>query len=163
MKNKKNSLAITALAALAVLLTASLALAAETTRPEYVAAVEPICQANTQANERILGGVRKQVKQGKLKPASVRFSKAAKALKSTIGELKAVPQPPADQPRLAKWLRDVGAEAALFESAAAKLRAGNRIAAQAIVVRLTHNANLANNVTLPFEFRYCRFEPSRFT
>jgi hypothetical protein len=37
---------------------ASLAFAAEVSRPEYKAAVEPICKANTKANERILKGVR---------------------------------------------------------------------------------------------------------
>jgi hypothetical protein len=163
MNSKRLSLPIAAIATLAVLAAASLALAAEVTRDSYRAAVEPICQANTAANERILGGVRQEVKQGKLKPAALKFSKAAQALKRTIAELKAVPQPAADEARLAKWLGFVGTEAALFETGAQKLKAGNKTAAQSVVIRLTHNATLANNVVLPFEFRYCRFEPSRFT
>jgi hypothetical protein len=32
-----------------------------------------------------------------------------------------------------------------------------------MVVRLAHNANLANNQVLVFEFTECRFEPSKFT
>jgi hypothetical protein len=150
-------------AAIALLATASLALATEVTRDSYREAVEPICKANTQANEKILGGVRKQVKQGKLKAASRQFTKAARALRKTIVQLKAVPQPEADQARLAKWLGFVGTEASLFEKVAKKLKEGNKVGAQAMVIRLTHNANLANNASLPFEFEYCRFEPSRFT
>jgi hypothetical protein len=163
IKNKKLAPALAALTLLGLLTVALPVAASEVTRDSYRAAVEPICQANTTANERILGGVRRQVKQGKLKPASLKFAKAAKALKRTVAELRAVPQPAADEARLAKWLGFVGTEAALFETAAQKLKAGNKTAAQSVVIRLTHNATLANNVVLPFEFRYCRFEPSRFT
>ena len=163
MSNNRLSLTTAAIAVLAILATASLALAAETTRAEYVAAVEPICKVNTKANERILGGVRAEVRKGKLKPAARQFAKAASALKGTLAELKAVPRPAADQAKLAKWLKYVGAEASLFESTAKKLRSGDKVGAEAMVIRLTHNANLANNLVAAFEFEYCRFEPSRFT
>ena len=156
-------MAIVAIVALAVMATASLALAAETTRAEYVAAVEPICKTTTKANEKILGGVRTEVKKGKLGPASKQFSKAASALKKTLVQLRAVPQPPADQAKLTKWLKYVGTEASLFEAASKELKAGDKTGAQAMVVRLTHNANLANDLVAAFEFEYCRFEPSRFT
>ena len=43
---------------LLVLSCASLAFADEISRPEYKAAVEPICLSNTKANERILSDVR---------------------------------------------------------------------------------------------------------
>jgi hypothetical protein len=156
-------MAAAAIAALAVMTTASLALAAETTRTEYVATVEPICKTNTKVNERILGGVRAEVRKGKLKPAARQFAKAASALKGTLAELKAVPRPAADQAKLAKWLKYVGAEASLFEATSKKLKAGDKTGAQAMVIRLTHNANLANDTVASFEFEYCRFEPSRFT
>jgi hypothetical protein len=102
---------------------------AEVTRESYKEAVEPICKTNTQANERILKGVRKDVKQGKLKLAGSKFSKAATALHKTLVQLKAE----------------------------------DKSGAQATVIRLTHNANQANNQVLGFEFHYCRFEPSKFT
>ena len=154
-------LAMTA-AALA-LLGVSAAAAAEQTRETYVAAVEPICKSNTEANERILGDVKQQVKEGKLKPAAAQFGKAAATLKRAAAQLKAVPQPSADQAKLAKWLGYVRAEADLFESVAKKLKAGDKNGAQAMVIRLTHNANLANNQVLAFDFTYCRLEPSKFT
>ncbi|HEX3733542.1 MAG TPA: hypothetical protein VHU86_00155 [Solirubrobacterales bacterium] len=151
------------MAAALLALAAALAAASEVSRNSYREAVEPICQANTRANERILGGVRSEVKRNRLGPAALRFAKAAKALKRTLRELQAVPQPAVDQPRLARWFRLVGAEASLFERVAAKLRASQKGAAEAMVIRLEHNAQLANDAVLPFEFQYCRFEPSRFT
>jgi len=147
----------------AVLATASLAFAIETTRAEYTTQVEPICKANTQANEKILKGVRGEVKQGKLGPASKQFTRASAALKKTLRQLRAVPRPAADEARLAKWLGYVKTEAELFGSTAKKLAAGNKVGAQAMVIRLTHNANLANNQVLGFDFTYCRFDPSKFT
>jgi hypothetical protein len=148
---------------LLLVLAVPFAFGAGPTRDEYTAQVEPICKADTKSNERILGGVRKQVKEGKLKPAATQFQKAATALKKALAELKTVPQPEADKAKLAKWLGYVKTEAELFESVAKKLKAGDKTGAQAMVIRLTHNANLANNQVLAFDFTYCRLEPSKFT
>ena len=146
-----------------VLATAALALAAEVSRESYVAAVEPICKSNAQANEKILKGVKAEVQAGKLAPAGVSFLKAAAALKKTYSQLAAVPQPTADAAKLDKWLGYVKTEAALFEAAGKELKADNKVKAQAMVVRLEHNANLANDQVLGFEFTYCKFEPSKFS
>lgn len=139
------------------------AAAAEVTRDSYREAVEPICKQNTEANERILGGVHAEVRAGRLRPAAVRFTRAGKELKKTVRQIKAVPRPSADTARLSRWLGKVEAEAHLFEVVAAKLRAGEKAQAQRVVVKLTTNANAANRVVFPFEFEYCRLEPTRFT
>ena len=152
-----------ALAAAAMLAIALPASAAEQTRETYREAVEPICKANAKANQRILAGVRQQVQRNKLKPAAAKFTKASRALKKTWRQLKAVPQPPADTARLGKWLKFVKREADLFNRTAAKLRAKNKPGALAMVVQLRNIANKANVQGLPFEFRHCRFEPSKFT
>jgi len=145
------------------LLAVPFAQATEMTRETYKEAVEPICKTNTQANERILKGVRKEVKEGKLKLAGTKFAKAGTALHKTLLQLKAVEQPPADKAKLEKWLGYVALEATLFQKAAKDLKAENKAGAQATVIRLTHNATQANNQVLGFEFHYCRFEPSKFT
>lgn len=152
-----------ALLGAAVMLLTSLALASEVTRDSYREAVEPICKANTQANERILGGVRGEVRHGEFKTAAAKFAKSAAALKKALAQLRAVPQPSADKAKLAKWLARIKEEVGFFEAVASELRAGNKSAAEEKVVRLTNNANLANNLVIGFEFEYCRFEPSRFT
>jgi hypothetical protein len=149
--------------AFAVFAAVSLAAADTVTRDSYTAAVEPICKKNSQANKRIFKNVRKLVRKGKLKPAAKRFVKASKALKRTYRQLKAVPQPAADEARLARWLGYVKTEANLFVRVAKKLKHNQRGAAQNLVNKLTTNANAANSTVLPFNFRYCRFNPSQFT
>jgi len=152
-----------ALAAAAFLALAQMAFAADISRDQYKTSVEPICQANTKANERILKGVKAQVKKGKLRPAAVKFNKAGLALKKTYNQLRALPQPTADEAKLAKWLAYVKTEADLFVKVGKKLKAGKKGAAQTLVNKLTTNANQANATVLAFNFRYCRFEPSKFT
>jgi hypothetical protein len=142
---------------------AAVAFAATTTRDEYTASVEPICKVNTQANERILQGVKAEVRQGKLKPAAAKFVKAAAELKKTLNQLRAVSPPPADKARVAEWLAGVKVESELFASVAKKLNAGQKGAAEHMVALLSSNASQTNTVMLPFEFRYCRLEPSKFT
>lgn len=146
-------------AALAALF-ASLALAAETTRSEYKAAVEPICQANAQADETILKGVRQEVKQDKLKPAAAKFARAAAALKKAWRELSAVPKPAEDSARLTKWLSYVKAEVGYFERAAKVLRQGKKSQLPRIVVQLERTARLANDEVLPFGFHWCKSRPA---
>lgn len=132
-------------------------------KESYKAAVEPICETNTKANEKILKNVRSEVKAGKLVPAGAAFIKAAAALKHAYTQLKAVPQPSADAAKLGKWLGYVKTEATLFEKAGRLLKAGQKAKAQQIVNQLTHNAELANFEVLSFGFHYCKLEPSRFT
>jgi hypothetical protein len=155
--------ALLAAAAIAALAFASLASAAEITPDEYKAQVEPICKTNSQANETILKPVRKLVKQGKLKQAAARFTKASSALKKTLAQLKAVPQPTADEAKLTKWLGYIKTEADLFAQAAKKLKAGKKGAAQKVVNKLTSTANQANATVLSYEFRFCRLNPSKYT
>lgn len=160
----RNQGLIAALAVLVLAFAVSAAVAAEDpTRDEYKATVEPICKTNTEANERILDGVRKLVKEDKLKAAAGKFSKAAKALKRTRQELLAVAQPSADKARLGKWLGYVKTEAELFGRTALKLKKEDRRGANQMVTKLLQTANRANAQVLAFEFKYCRFEPSRFT
>jgi hypothetical protein len=146
-----------------VLLAVPFAEATEVTRESYKEAVEPICKVNSQANEKILKGVRSDFKAGRLKVAAGKFSRAASALDKTVRQLKAVAQPPADEAKLAQWIKYVETEATYFRKAAAKLKADDKPGTQAMVLRLEHNAKQANNLVLAFDFKYCRFEPSKYT
>lgn len=153
---------IVVFAAAASLLVAIPASAEEVTPQAYKEQVEPICQKDTEANEKILDGVRANVKAGKMKKASRQLSGAAKALKQARAQLAAVPKPAEDSARLTKWLAGVKVEAELFEATAAKLAKGEKNAAQKMIVRLQSNATKTNNVVLDYEFRYCRLQPSKF-
>jgi hypothetical protein len=161
MRPRHLAAALCVLALLAFLTSA--ALAAEVTRESYREEVEPICKTDTQANERIFAGVKAEVRQGKLKTAAVKFTKAAAALKAAIAQIQKVPAPAADSARLSKWLGKVSNEAGYFEAVARKLKAGDKAGAEHLVNKLTTEAAAANNIVIPFQFTYCRLEPSRFT
>jgi hypothetical protein len=131
-------------------------------RVAYKAQVEPICKRNRQANERVLKGVKKNIKEGKLKLAGSQFAKAAVALKKARTQLVAVPQPPEDKARLTKWLGYVKTEIGLFERVSKKLKAGDSYGAQRMALQLTSTVNKANNTVLPYEFKYCKVQTSQF-
>jgi hypothetical protein len=160
---KKSFAALSAVVLTFAMLASPFANAAEVTRESYKATVEPICKTNVQANERILKGVKANVKAGKLAVAATQFTKAATALHKAIGKLKAVPQPTADQPKLAKWIKYIEEEEGYFVKIAKKLKAGDKNGATAMQIRLSHTANLANNQVLVFDFKSCHVEPSKFS
>src|SRR5215510_7876181 len=112
MIKKAIALSLTAVLLLAIAAPAAMAI----TRDEYKAQVEPICKKNSEANDKILKTVRKEVKENKLKTAGAKFIKASNALKTTYNELKAVEQPAEDTAKLTKWLGYVKTESDLFKS-----------------------------------------------
>jgi hypothetical protein len=153
------------LAVAATLLLAGAAVAEETTpsRAEYVSQVEPICEANTIANERILKNVQVKARNGKLKEAGAQFIHASAAFGSTVGKLSAVPRPPEDDARLSRWLDQLRIVQKNLRGLGKALKAENRIRAAHERIRVERSANAANNVGFAFEFHYCRITPSRFT
>lgn len=135
----------------------------EVTRESYVASVEPICKTNKQASDRYLTGVRKLVKDDKLKKAAENFTKAAAALEKAQKQLSLVPQPTADEAKLVKWLAGIKGEVSLMRRIAAKLRAGNAGKASSLSVKLTHDATTTNNQVIVFQFNYCKIDPAQYT
>lgn len=144
-------------------LIAAAAFAAEQTRESYVAQAEPICKKSTQSLEKSLKNVQQEIKQGKLKPASVQFASAAAAFEKGVKELKAVPQPEADAAKLGKWLKQLEAGTELLKKIGKALKAGQKGQAQNYIVRLSHNSRVANNLVLGFEFHYCLIDSSKFS
>src|SRR3954471_3964428 len=157
---------ITAAAALGILLLLSLSSLALADlgeeRQAYKAQVEPVCKQNREANERVLKGVKKNIKNGKLKLAATQFAKGAAALKKARTQLAAVPKPAADSPRLTKWLALIKTEVELFENVSKKLKSGDKRGAQRMALQLTSTVNKANNTVLAYEFKYCRVQTSQF-
>jgi hypothetical protein len=152
-----------AAAMMSVLVVCGAAFAAEVSRDEYKEAAEPICRASTKANERILAGVRKEVKKGQLKRPAAKFAKASKAQAQTLRKLEALPRPAADEARLTKWFSYLKIEAELFATAGNKLRAGDKAGAQHVFAKLSLNINKANNQVLPFGFNYCRLNAAKLS
>jgi hypothetical protein len=145
-----------------MLVAAPLALAEELTREQYVAKLEPICKSNTDANTRILKGVKQQVQKGKLKPAGRRFVRASNALGRSIGQMAKVPRPAADAARLGKWFGYLKRERVFLLKIGKALKAGKRGSAQSLAVKLNKNNDRANDTVILFGFKQCRIESSRF-
>jgi hypothetical protein len=132
------------------------------TRGEYVKSAEPICETNVLANRRIFQGAKQLVKDGKLKPASTHFFRAATAFGKTIRQLAAIPPPLGDEARIEKWLDLLRDEKDLISKIGRSLASGDKHGAQSYSLDLNRNSSRANNAVLSFGFNYCRIEPSRF-
>jgi Pyruvate/2-oxoacid:ferredoxin oxidoreductase gamma subunit len=139
---------------------------APTPRDEYVASVEPICEANTLANKRILENARtrarsKSAKQ--VKKAGGQFIHASAAFGATVGKIAAVAQPPEDEARLQRWIGHLRIVQANLRHLGKALKRLEKIKAAHEAIRVERSGNAANNVGFVFHFRYCRITPSRFT
>src|SRR3954454_6744936 len=159
-------IAAISIAALALLPVASAAAEEGPSRAEYVEQVEPICQANTEANKRILKNVRTRAKSGepsKMKQAGAQFIHASVVFAATVGKISSVPRPAADDARLLKWFKYLGIIGTNLGKLGKALKQGEKIKAAHEQIRVERSANAANNVGFVFEFRYCRLTPSRFT
>lgn len=161
-KSSSIKLSLALVAALIVAVPIAGAIEPDPTRPEYVAEVEPICKANTEANARILEGVKAQVQQGKLGPAGRRFIRAATALGKSVRQIAAVPRPSADTAKLEKWIAYLKQEKVYLQKIGKALKAGNKFQAQKYAVQLNRNNNRANNTVISFGFNHCRIDSSKF-
>ena len=161
MQRSTSSLFMLAVAT-AVALLVSVPVAQADERSEYVAQVEPICKANTEANTRILKGVKGQVQKGDLAPAGQRFIRAAGALGKAVTQIASVPQPPADAVKLTKWIGYLKSEKTYLRQIGGALKAENKFKAQKLAVKLNNNNNKANNTVISFGFDECRIDSSRF-
>jgi hypothetical protein len=153
--------ALLAIAALA----AGIALAEEPAfpdRPEYVEHLEAICKPRGEETERAVKGVRGDISAERFKPAAKKFDAAARIFGATLGEIGAVPRPPADRPKLAKWFGYLDRQEEYLNQIAAALHKEQAIRSQRLTARFVHNGNLANNTVLAFGFDYCSFRFSRF-
>jgi hypothetical protein len=146
----------------ATLAVATLAHGAEQTREAYVAAVEPICKRDRDAADKILDGVGEKIKDDKLKPAGRQLVRAANRFGKTVGQLIAVPRPPADEAKLQRWFDFLRLLEQRIRKTGRYLLRGLRLKATHEMIRAERAGNAANNVSFSFGFRYCRLDRSRF-
>jgi hypothetical protein len=153
-------------AAMALLPVAGAAAEEGPTRAQYVEQVEPICQANTEANKRILKNVKAKAKSrvpAKMKEAGGQFIHASAAFGITVQKLVAVQRPSADDARLLKWFKQLDIVEEKLRALGLALKADEEIKAAHEQIRVERAANAANNFSFTFGFHYCHLTPSRFT
>ncbi len=154
------------IAAMALLPAATASAEEEPTRAQYVEQVDPICQANTEANKRILKNVKTKARSKSpktVRQAGSQFIQASTAFGAAEKKIAAVPRPPADDARLLKWFKHLGIVRTDLRKLGKALQKGEKILAAHEQVRVERAANAANNVSFVFEFKYCHLTPSRFT
>jgi hypothetical protein len=160
MKRRSSTVAAVLFAMLCV---AGTALADEQTREGYVAAVEPICQRDREAGERILSGTADNIKAGKLAVAGRQLIRASERFGTTIRAIVAVPRPAADEARLRKWFGFLRIVKARIRKTGKLYKEGERLKATHESIGVERSGNAANNVSFVFHFRYCRLSRSRFS
>lgn len=146
----------------ALLVAVPVALAATPAQQEYADQVEPICKANSEANSRILKGVKGQVQKDELVPAGKRFIQASGVLGKTVTQIAKVPRPEDYAAKLEKWIGYLKSEKTYLQQIGSKLKAKDKYHAQKLAVQLNNNNNKANNTVITFPFKECRIDSSRF-
>jgi hypothetical protein len=159
--------AVVSIAAMALLPAVAAASAEEPlTRAQYVERVDPICQANTEANQRILKNVKTKARSKSpktVKEAGAQFIHASSAFGAAETKIAAVPRPPADDARLLKWFKYLSIVKTDLRKLGVALKEGKKILAAHEQIRVERASNAANNVSFTFEFRYCHLSKSTFT
>lgn len=149
-------------AAVTLLVTAPLALAAAVTIEEYKAEVEPICKQNSETSTAILKGVKTQVQRDKLVPAGKRFIRASTALGKAVTQIAAEPQPTEFEVKLDKWIGYLREQKTLLQRIGQALKAGNKFKAQQNAVKLNKANKRANDTVISFGFNHCRIDSSKY-
>jgi hypothetical protein len=153
----KRTLGTFAAIAIAMLAIAPLAAGEEQTRDSYKAQVEPICQANRSANEKIMAGARERVNKGKLEPAGKQFIRVSGSVGGLIRQLTAVPAPSADERRVEHWLGSIQLLQQRLREVGKYYKAGEKIKAAHESILAERAGLSANNTSIVFHFNYCRF------
>jgi hypothetical protein len=158
----KRSLTTVALVFAATVVVVAAAWAADPTREEYVATIDPICKKNVDANKKVLDGVGALVKDKKLKVAAGKFTTVAANFGRTIKSIEAIPRPPEDSPRLEKWFKFLKIVQKNLAEVGKALREEDKIRASHEKIRAERSSNAANNVSFVFGFHYCNLRPGQF-
>jgi hypothetical protein len=132
------------------------------TRDEYRLRVEKICKRDSERGKKILRGARGRINNGKLAAAGRQFLRVSRAFGGAVRQIVKVSRPPNDDVRLRKWHKFLRILRTRLREVGQTLLGGNRIKVNHATIRAERTGNAANNVSFPFEFRYCRFTRSRF-
>jgi len=146
-------------AAIAVVLLASAPLAhsEEQTRETYKAQIEPICEANRSANERIMDGARERINRNELEPAGKQFIQVSGSFGGLIKRLATIPAPPADARRVDRWFEQMRLLKTRLRNVGKYYKEGKEIKATHESILAERSGISANNISIVFKVRYCRF------
>jgi hypothetical protein len=134
----------------------------EPTRTDYVSHLEQICKPGSDATERVVRGVRADVRAERLTVAAGKFARARRIFDGTVGKISTVPRPASDRATLKRWFTALGQEEVYLGQMVRVLRANNVAGFERVSAQFIHEGNRANNAVVSFGFDYCDFKPTRF-
>jgi len=153
----KRPLGTLAAIVVALLASATTALGAEQTRETYKAQIEPICEVNRAANERIMDGARRRINRDELKPAGMQFIRVSASFGGLIKRLVTIPAPPADEHRVDRWFEQMRLLKTRLRNVGKYYKEGLEIKAAHESILAERSGISANNISIVFKVRYCRF------
>jgi len=146
--------------AAALLAAAPLAHGEEQTRESFKARVEPICKANREANERIMDGAQRRIDKREFMAVGKQFIRVSESFGSMIPKLAVVPPPVGDERRVERWLEQMRLVKVRLRQTGSYYKRGEEIKAAHEAILAERSGIAANNISIVFKVRYCRF--SRF-
>lgn len=153
----KRSLGTLAAVTAALLAIAPLAHGEEQTRETYKAQIEPICEANRSANERIMDGARERINRDELVAVGKQFIRVSGSFGGLIKRLAAVPPPPADAHRVDRWFEQMQLVKVRLRNVGKYYKEGKEIKGTHESILAERSSIAANNISIVFKVRYCRF------
>lgn len=131
--------------------------AAEQTRESYKELVEPICEANRTVNARIMAGVRQRINKENFALAGKQFIRVSASFGKLIKRLAPVPPPVDDERRVARWLKFMRLIKARLRMVGKYYKQGADIKAAHASILAERSGISANNISIVFKVRNCRF------
>jgi hypothetical protein len=142
---------------LAMLAVAPLARAEEQTRETYKAQVEPLCQVNRAANERIMQGAQRRINKDEFEPVGKQFVRVSESFGGLVKQLANVPAPSADAHRVDRWFEQMRLLKTRLRTTGKYYKDGEDIKAAHESVLAERAGIAANNTSIVFHLHYCRF------
>jgi hypothetical protein len=140
-----------------LLVSAPPVLGAEQTRESYKAEIEPICEANRSANERIMAGARERINRDEFEPVGKQFIRVSTSFGGLIKRLAPIPPPAADKRRVERWFEQMRLLKTRLRNVGKYYREGKEIKAAHESILAERSGISANNISIVFKVRYCRF------
>jgi len=142
---------------LAMLAVAPFAHAEEQTRETYKAQVEPLCQVNREANERIMQGAQRRINKDEFEPVGKQFVRVSKSFGGLVKQLANVPAPSADAHRVDRWFEQMRLLKTRLRTTGKYYKEGEDFKAAHESVLAERAGITANNTSIVFHLHYCRF------
>jgi hypothetical protein len=143
--------------AAALLAAAPLAHGEEQTRETYKAQIEPICKVNREANERIMDGAQRRVNKREYVAVGKQFIRVSESFGHLIPKLAAVPPPVSDKHRVERWFEQMRLVKTRLRQTGKYYKEEEEIKAAHEAILAERSGIAANNISIVFKVRYCRF------